>query len=324
VTDQQVTFAPGETTKTVFVTTCGDMVREPTEKFSVTLTGADITHPDVAVVNIHDTANRFRMSSAICITPGAPASYYPATINVTAGPAQIGSMRVTLYDAQFSSPANMDVLLVSPQGQSFVLMNGAGGSSAMADPETITFSDAAGQVLSNTDPFTSGEFEPTSWQSSVADFAPPAPAGPYNLPGSTAGGNGTQTLMGNYGLSNANGIWSLYIRDSNGSFSGCINGGWGLEFLGPTAGNVSLSGRVTSADGRGIRNAKMVLTGDSLQHPLRVNTGSFGHYSFDGLEAGQTYVVTVNSKRYTFSTPSQVITMAGNAAEINFQADPER
>ena len=42
---------------------------------------------------------------------------------------------------------------------------------------------------------------------------------------------------------------------------------------------------------------------------------------FDGLTAGQTYVVTVNSQRYTFSMPSRVITLVDNLADVNFTAD---
>jgi hypothetical protein len=88
-----------------------------------------------------------------------------------------------------------------------------------------------------------------------------------------------------------------------------------------TASNVSIAGRVTTADGRGIRNAKIVVTGNSLDEPLIATTGSFGYYSLEGLTAGQTYVVTVNSKRYTFAAPSRVITLVDNLADVDFVAD---
>jgi hypothetical protein len=128
---------------------------------------------------------------------------------------------------------------------------------------------------------------------------------------------------------NANGTWSLYVRDDAGLFTpaqvtGCINGGWGLEFLSSTAANGSISGRVTTADGRAIRNADVVITGDTLEQPIRVTTGSFGWYSFDGLRTGETYVVTVNSRRFTFSTPSRVISLVDNIADADFTADPEQ
>jgi hypothetical protein len=88
-----------------------------------------------------------------------------------------------------------------------------------------------------------------------------------------------------------------------------------------TAADVSLAGRVTTADGRGIRNARVVISGNGLPEPRTATTGSFGYFSIEGLQAGQTYVVTVNSKRYTFSVPSRVITLLDNLADVNFVAD---
>jgi hypothetical protein len=106
------------------------------------------------------------------------------------------------------------------------------------------------------------------------------------------------------------------------AITGCISGGWSIEFLPSTAAPATISGRVMTADGRGIRNAKVVVTGNSLQEPLIATTGSFGYYSFAGLTAGETYVVTVNSKRYTFTAPSRVVTLVDNIADMNFTAEP--
>jgi len=224
----------------------------------------------------------------------------------------------------------MDFLLVGPNGAKFILMADAGGAVPIATPGvTLTFADGAGQVVPDSGPMTTGTFEPTSWEPNQASFPDPAPPGPYNEPGSTVGGTGTQTLSGNFRLSNANGVWSLYMRDDNGFFSrpaaitGCVNGGWQLQFMPTTAAGASVSGRVTTADGNGIRNAKVVITGNSLDHPMITTTGSFGYYTFEGLEAGQTYVVTVNSKRYTFSMPSRVISLVDNIVDADFIADPQ-
>jgi hypothetical protein len=329
ITNQPVTFNPGETSKTVFVQLCGDMLQEQTETINLVLTGASVGTPGTSIMYVNDTANVYRATGPICTTLGAPASPYPSTIDVTNGPIQIGSMRVTLYDVTHVMPDNLDVLLVSPSGQAFILMADTGGNLDMTTPATLTFSDAAGQVLPNSSMLTTGQYEPTSWEPGQSSFAPPAPPAPYNEPGSAVGGTGTETLMGNFGLMNANGTWSLYVRDDAGLFTpaqvtGCINGGWGLEFLSSTAANGSISGRVTTADGRAIRNADVVITGDTLEQPIRVTTGSFGWYSFDGLRTGETYVVTVNSRRFTFSTPSRVISLVDNIADADFTADPEQ
>ena len=83
----------------------------------------------------------------------------------------------------------------------------------------------------------------------------------------------------------------------------------------------SISGRVLTADGVAIRNAEVIVTGNSLETPLRVTTSSFGYFTFDGLQTGETYVVTVNSRRFTFQAPSQVISLTDNVSDVNFIAD---
>nr|MBP9665432.1 carboxypeptidase regulatory-like domain-containing protein [Pyrinomonadaceae bacterium] len=97
-------------------------------------------------------------------------------------------------------------------------------------------------------------------------------------------------------------------------------GGWGLEFFPTTAAQASISGRVTTADGRPIRNATVTITGNSLPEPRVFQTGSFGYYMFDGLATGETYVVTVTQRRFIFQTPSRVVSLIDNIADLDFIA----
>jgi hypothetical protein len=85
----------------------------------------------------------------------------------------------------------------------------------------------------------------------------------------------------------------------------------------------AISGRVLTSDGRGIRNAKIVVTGNSLSQPIVAATGAFGQFALDGLAMGETYVVTVNSQRFTFTSPSRVISLVDSFADANFIADPQ-
>ena len=322
---QAVTFAPNVATQAVNITICGDMLVETTQTVNMTLTGMNVGSPSTAVLNINDTANTFLATTPICTNLGSPASPYPSTITVAGGPTQIGNMRVTLYDVIHTMPDNMDFLLVSPTGRQMIIQSDAGGLVDLVNPVTITFADNAGQVLPDSAPLTTGVFEPTSWQAGQANFPPPAPAGPYNEPGSTVGG--TPSFASVFRFSSANGNWSLYMRDDAGFFApnaitGCVSGGWGIEFLPSTAAQASVSGRVLTAEGIGIRNARVVITGNSLTEPIVATTGSFGYFTFDGLATGQTYVVTVNSQRYTFSTPSRVLSLIDNVADVDFVADP--
>jgi len=323
--NQSVTFNPGDTQKFVSVTVCGDGLTEPDQTVMLSLTGANVGTPNAATLTINDTASTFRNSTAIVINQNGAGSPYPDQITVAGAPSSIGSMRVTLYDVAANIPDNLDVLLVGPGGQAFVLMANAGGTSPNA-PATLNFTDTAGQVLPDSVAFVTNDYEPTSY-GTVQAFPAPAPAS-FNTPGSTVGGTGTQTLAGNFGGTNPNGVWSLYVRDDTSTNEpqavGSIAGGWGLEFVQTTAANASLSGRVTTADGRAIRNVDVVITGNALEHPIRVTTGSFGWFTFDGLQTGETYVVTVNSRRFTFSTPSRVITLVDNVADFDFTADPQQ
>jgi subtilisin-like proprotein convertase family protein len=502
---QFLSFAPGETTKTVTIPICGDDIQETDESFVLWL---DTYVTQTAIVTINDTANTFRNSAGIAINDGAPSAQYPSDITVSGAPATIGSMRLTLYDYSDPFPDDTDFLLIGPRGQNMILMADAGGS-APGGPVTLNFRDTARAVVPDNGPLTAPvrDFEPTSYLG-VANFPPPAPAGPYHEPGGAVGGTGTQTFYGNFGGTDPNGTWRLYVRDRTaanppGAEIGKVQGGWGLEFSAatpaptcapanfanttpitindypatgspypsninvtglpgrvakvaveitgvsheyprdidmmlvgpggqhtlvmsdagrynritnlvfsfdddeaaalsyysqlvggsfqptnyeidfddfpgpaPTPGSTaalsvfnganpngtwslyvrddggigyggsisggwtlhitttvgagcsheataSISGHVLTANGVGIRNAKVVITGNSLPSPIVVTTGSFGYFAFEGLATGETYVVTVNSRRYTFSAPSRVITLVDDVVDADFVADPE-
>jgi hypothetical protein len=77
---------------------------------------------------------------------------------------------------------------------------------------------------------------------------------------------------------------------------------------GPTAAGVSISGRVLTSGGGGLTNATVALT-DSTGQTRTTRTSSFGYYLFDDLSAGQSYVITVNSKRYSYA--SHLVTANG-------------
>jgi hypothetical protein len=92
--------------------------------------------------------------------------------------------------------------------------------------------------------------------------------------------------------------------------------------LSSTAAEVSLSGRVLTANGQGIRNATVTLLGGDLNEPVTVRTGTFGYYQFDGLHAGMTYIVTVTTKRFVIGDPSRAVTALDNLADVDFIASP--
>ena len=88
---------------------------------------------------------------------------------------------------------------------------------------------------------------------------------------------------------------------------------------GPTAAGVSLSGKVSTSSGRGVRNAEVVLV--SSDGTIRsARTSSFGYFEITDITSGQTVVVSVLSKRYSF--PTRTISLQDNATEIDFVANP--
>ncbi|MBK7934615.1 MAG: hypothetical protein IPK01_14320 [Acidobacteria bacterium] len=97
----------------------------------------------------------------------------------------------------------------------------------------------------------------------------------------------------------------------------------GSKPLAPTAAEVSISGRVTTADGAGIKNAIVSIQGGTLVVPRFVRTGSFGYYTAPDLNAGETYIVTINSKRFIFSVPNRVVTANDSVTDVDFVADPQ-
>jgi len=85
----------------------------------------------------------------------------------------------------------------------------------------------------------------------------------------------------------------------------------------PSAANASVSGRVLTAGGQGIRNAIITLT-DSSGHTRRAATGSLGYYKFDDVAAGETYIVTIHSKRFTFENATRVIAVSDDVTDADF------
>jgi hypothetical protein len=105
---------------------------------------------------------------------------------------------------------------------------------------------------------------------------------------------------------------NLSITSQNGS----------VTVLGPTAATVSVSGRVVTAEGRGIRNARLTLT-DAKGLTRTAQTVTFGYFRFDQIEAGQVYILEVASKRFVFANSRRVISVQEDVSELDFVAEPQ-
>ncbi len=83
----------------------------------------------------------------------------------------------------------------------------------------------------------------------------------------------------------------------------------------PTVAFVTVSGRVTTPTGQNLRNAVVSLI-DANNVRRIATTSSFGLYSFTNVPTGQTFTLTVGSKRYRFAP--QVRSFTENTANVDF------
>lgn len=92
--------------------------------------------------------------------------------------------------------------------------------------------------------------------------------------------------------------------------------------LGPSAADISAGGRVTDSNGRGLRGVSVFVTDTFTGETRYAITSPFGYYSFDNLEAGRLYFVSVASKQYSFSESVRAFTLNDNLSNLDFVANP--
>lgn len=121
------------------------------------------------------------------------------------------------------------------------------------------------------------------------------------------------------------GVWQNRTAVSNTFPNLCTSG---LTSLSPfavalvpnTAANSAISGRVIAGKG-GLSNINVTLSGGSFPQPLVVKTNSFGNYKFDNLPTGETYILTVSAKKYTFTPPTKTVNLNDEVTDADFAAD---
>jgi Carboxypeptidase regulatory-like domain len=77
-----------------------------------------------------------------------------------------------------------------------------------------------------------------------------------------------------------------------------------INILAPTAADASIRGRLLTPTGRGLSNAFVTLTDTNSGEVRRVRSTSLGYFNFRDLESGDFYILSVQSKRYTFENRS--------------------
>lgn len=86
-----------------------------------------------------------------------------------------------------------------------------------------------------------------------------------------------------------------------------------------TAASVSVSGRVVTESGRGVRNVVITMT-DMLGNVRIATTTGFGYYRFENVAAGETYIFAARGKRFFFAQSAQVHSIIEETNDVNFVA----
>lgn len=134
-----------------------------------------------------------------------------------------------------------------------------------------------------------------------------------------AGGGGQNSAGGTVSLDGTFGQSIAGNALSNAPFA-VTSGFWNFTPLAPSAATASVGGRILAANGIGIRNVIISLTDISGGESRLVRSSSFGYYQFDEIPVGETYILTVRSKRFVFAP--QVVSVFEDLTELNFIAQP--
>jgi hypothetical protein len=323
-TSGTLTFDPGVTSLSVEVKLCNDLLTEnPSEYVQLSLSnpvGATIGSQNNATLMVLDAVSEFQSTIPIVVGSGGTASPYPSVMGISGYQGPIDGLRLTLFDVTVAMPDDMMILLVDPSGTRKFLIAASVGGTEPLHGATITLEDSAMSFLSDSTVIPEGwNYKPTSCNTSTADFPAPAPSGPYIEPG--CGPETTNTFASVFGGVIPNGSWSLYVVGLSSASVDSI-GGWGIQFMVPTAAEASISGLVLTSYGAGIANARVTVWGGEMTQPFMTVTGSFGFYRVDGLPAGRTYFVSVNARRYTFVQPVRTVNVNEDVTGLDFTADP--
>jgi uncharacterized protein len=89
----------------------------------------------------------------------------------------------------------------------------------------------------------------------------------------------------------------------------------------PTAANSSISGKVALPSGRGISLATVSLFNTTDNTFKSVTTNQFGRYTFNDLNTGDFYILSVSHKRYSFTPSSRQFQLDDNLDDMSFVAD---
>ncbi len=233
----------------------------------------------------------------------------------------IGSVTVRFTMApEHTFIGHLQAFLISPDGTSHVLFSrvgantpGSAGDSSNLDG-TYSFSDFTNLNIWTAANSGGGGFDvpPGVYRTQAAGpFVNDSPGPPFTS---------MNAVFAAIPSTSRNGNWTLRFLDCSGGAVGTVSAAQ-LTLIPTSAGSSSIRGRVSTASGTGIRNVIVTISGGDLLEPVNTRTGSFGNFTFDGLESGQAYFLSVQSRRFSFDDPFRTVNLDQDLFDVSFVAN---
>lgn len=143
--------------------------------------------------------------------------------------------------------------------------------------------------------------------------------GSYEIKKSVISNGGTTTASEQFSVTGTVGQSTAGATSANAPLS--LRSGFWQSDVSTTASLASVSGRVTTSNGNGIRGVRVSLI-DTSGTTRNLTTSAFGYFSFENVEVGQTYILLVQGKRFQFAEPSRVLVVSDNIDDLVFTAEP--
>jgi subtilisin-like proprotein convertase family protein len=197
-------------------------------------------------------------TGAITVPSSGSATPYPSHVAVTGLPAVPTAVTASLNGLSHTYPADLDIMLVGPNGQNLEVLSDVG--SAPTTDVDLTFADGHAAVPA-TGALHSGTYAPTNNTDDGPDtFPAPAP------------NPSSATTMSTFAGVPANGQWSLYVVDDASGDQGTISGGWCVSFVAATQAPTSTT--VTAVPRRTANGNTVHLTGTVTSGGSPVSSGT--------------------------------------------------
>lgn len=248
---------------------------------------------------IQDNAGRVPTSCSTVNVAGITSNVFLSAVTLTnINHTSIGDLQLQIYKPGAAIPPAAGITVTSPPDVTPCNFAGTYTFRNQAGAQTL---DAATSTCTDNQVVTPGTYLPSEYGGGTN----PGPV--VNLAASV----GTLTPA------QANGNWLVCVFDFAGLDTGTVAGTSITLNTAPTAAGVEVAGRVVTGARVGLKGATVTIT-DQMGNSRSAITGRLGSFSFQDVELGQAYTITVMSQRYTFAP--QILSLTDSVTDLTFQA----